>query len=117
METPEHFQQIYRAQIPEDQDHWHFNVDREVMLDKRAATVFVRYVGDPGLNNIRIYAHCLDDRPRAAAPITVTHTWAENAQPKSKTVTCDPGAAYLIETESDPVDESIALAIPNGLRK
>ncbi|MBI2946234.1 MAG: hypothetical protein HYY23_01205 [Verrucomicrobia bacterium] len=116
-EASEQFEQIYRSEIPADQDHWHFNVDREVKLQKPAGSVLVRYVGDPGLNNLRIYAHCLEDRANAATSVTATHVWIENGLRKSKTVTCDPGAAYVIETESDPVDESISLAISSVLRR
>jgi hypothetical protein len=110
------FVQIYRSEIPKDQDHWHFNVDQEIRLEQPARAVFIRYVGDPGLNIIRIYAHCLDDRARAPTPVTVTHVWSEDGQRKVRTLTCEPGADYAIETESEPSDEMIALAIPSVLR-
>src|SRR5262249_57529707 len=75
---PKDFRPLYRAEVPADQDHWHYNVDREVRLDRPARTVFVRYSGDPGVNNLCIYAHCLDDRPRAPAVVRVTHTCVED---------------------------------------
>src|SRR5262249_42574886 len=63
LDEPKDFRTVYRADVPADQDHWHYNVDREVKLDRPARVVYLRYVGDPGVNNLRIYAHCIEDRP------------------------------------------------------
>jgi hypothetical protein len=113
VDKPEDFREIYRAKVPSDQSHWHYNVDREVKLDNPARAVFVRYVGDPAVNNIRLYAHCLEDSPRAPAPVVITHRWTENGGPKSKQVELGAPGQYEIVTEADPVDESIELVVPN----
>ncbi|MBI4662545.1 MAG: hypothetical protein HY735_27340 [Verrucomicrobia bacterium] len=110
------FREIYRSEIPTDQDHWHYNVDRPVKLDEATRTLYVRYVGDPALNNIRIYAHCLDDRPPASRPVQITHVWSENGARKSKTVTCAGPSAYELDVEGEPVDESITLAVASDLQ-
>jgi hypothetical protein len=110
---PGEFREIYRADVPADQSHWHYNVDREVKLDRPAQAAFVRYVGDPAVNNIRLYAHCLDDPSRAPAPLLVTHRWTENGEPKSKQVSLDGPGEYEIVTEAEPVDESIEIAVPS----
>ncbi|MBI2929925.1 MAG: hypothetical protein HYY24_30065 [Verrucomicrobia bacterium] len=113
VDEPKEFREIYRADVPTDQKHWHYNVDREVKLDAPAHAVFVRYVGDPAVNNIRLYAHCLDDPPRAAAPLLVTHRWSEASVPKSKQVTLAGPGEYEIVTDAEPEDESVEIAVPS----
>jgi hypothetical protein len=110
---PTAFQEIYHAEVPADQSHWHYNVDREVKLDSPARTVFIRYVGDPALNNIRLYAHCLEDTPRPARPIMVTHRWTENGSSKVKQLTLARSGDYEIITDAEPINDSIEISIPS----
>lgn len=108
---PNNFQQIYRANLPDDQDHWHYNVDREVRLDRPARTVYVRYVGDPALNNIRVYAHCLDDQPSPTHSVVITHVWREDGVRKSRRVKLPGPDSYEIVTGAAPTNESIEIAV------
>ncbi len=110
---PSGFEEIYRADVPTYCNHWHYNADREVRLDEPARTIYVRYVGDPAVNNIRIYAHCLDDEPRAGAPVAITHVWLENGARKTKRVTLDGPGEYEIVAGADPTDESVEIAVPS----
>jgi len=113
---PGAFVDIYRAAIPPDQSHWHYNVDREVKLLQPARELLVRYVGEPALNNIRIDAHCLDERPRAPAPLLVTHAWSEDGVRKTKQVRLEQSGEYEVEAGADPADELIEMAVPSGTR-
>lgn len=110
------FQEIYRANVPPDQSHWHYNVDREVRLDEPADAVWVRYTGDPAVNNVRLFAHCLEARPRAETAVIVKHTWTERGVQRTKTVRLDGPGDYEIEADTDPEDEAIELAIPSSAR-
>ena len=113
VDRPENFQEFYRADIPTDVEHWHYNAQREIRLDEPARQVYLRYTGDPAVNAIRIYAHCLEDEPRPAAPVHVTHTWRENGEPKSfQTELAEPGG-YAITLDAEPENESIELAVPS----
>ncbi len=111
VDEPSDLREIYRAAVPADQSHWHYNVDREVKLDSPARTVLIRYVGDPAVNNIRLYAHCLEDSPRAPAPLVITHRWTENGVSKSKQIELVGAGQYEIVTEAEPVDESVEIAL------
>ncbi len=113
VDQPTQFRKIYRAEVPTDQSHWHYNVDREVKLDRPARAVFIRYMGDPAANNIRLYAHCLDDPARASAPVRVTHRWTENGVAKTRQVHIESSGGYEIVTEIEPVDDSIEMAVPS----
>jgi hypothetical protein len=113
---PSGFKEFYRAEVPAGQSHWHYNADVEVRLDAPARTVFLRYVGDPGVNNLRIYAHCVEDAPRAGGPVTIRHAWTEKGRPKTASVTLERPGPYEVVAEDDPVDDWIELAVPSSRR-
>ena len=110
---PAGFREIYRAAVPTDTSHWHCNGHRELRLEKPVERLFIRYVGDPALNNFHIYAHCTDDARPSARPVTITHKWREPGGPKSRTVTLAEPGPYEITTDGEPVCESIELAVPS----
>lgn len=114
---PQDFREIYRATVPTDNDHWHYNADREVRLDAPAGTVSIRYVGDPALNNIRIYAHCVEDEPRRSSPIRIRHQWREAGVLKTKALMLGGPGFYTITCKQDPQDELIELAVPSAIRR
>ena len=114
-EEAKDFKQFYKAAIPAGQAHWHYNADEEVKCDKPAGKVFIEYVGNPGVNNLRIYAHCVEDKPRAATPVKITHVWTEKGVEKTKTVTMDgDGGEYEITCDGDPKEVSIEMSVPSA---
>ncbi len=116
VDKPEGFQEIYRSEIPTDTEHWNYNGYAEVKLPQPAERLFVRYVGDPALNNIYIYAHCVEKPRPSRRPVVITHVWQESGQRKRKTVELKGPGTYQIVAASDPVDESIEIAVPSDGR-
>jgi hypothetical protein len=114
---PKDFQMIYRAEVPTDQSHWHYNAEREIKLDQPAKVVYIRYEGDPGVNNLRIYAHCVDDQPGRRSSVAITHAWTENGVPKTRKVTLDKPGPYEVVAEGDPVDGYVEIAVPSSGQK
>jgi hypothetical protein len=110
---PRDFEEIYRAEVPLDAEHWHYNARREVRLAEPAERVFVRYVGDPALNNFHVYAHCTDDGRPSAGPVKITHTWLDGGRRKTRTVTLRGPGQYEIDAGADPADESIEISVPS----
>jgi hypothetical protein len=111
------FTEFYRADIPAGQGHWHYNADVEVKLDPAAPlprTLFIRYLGDPGVNTVRIYAHCVRDSPCASTPVVITHAWREADERRTHTVRLEGPGTYDVEIAADPTDESIEIAVPGG---
>jgi hypothetical protein len=106
------FKTIYTASIPTDQSHWHYNADVEVKLAEPARRLLLQYVGDPGLNDIRIYAHCLDGKQPARSPVRITHRWSEGGEPRSRSATLTGPGEYEVECQAEPVDESVEIAVP-----
>jgi hypothetical protein len=111
---PRDFTEIYRADLPADQSHWHYNADVEVKLPAPSRTVFIRYTGDPAVNNLRIYAHCVEERPPPATPITITHAWSEKGVPRTFMVSMEGPGSYDVEAGDDPEDDWIEMAIPSS---
>jgi hypothetical protein len=113
-DEPRDFKEFYRADVPAGQSHWHYNADVEVKLDAPAKVVYVRYVGDPGVNNVRLFAHCVEEAPQMPSPVRITHAWREKGELKTKTVRLERPGAYEVTTDEDPVDESVEIAVPGG---
>jgi hypothetical protein len=111
VDQPKDFRTLYQAALPADQDHWHYQVDREVKLARPARVVYLRYVGDPAVNNLRIYAHCLDDRPRHGSRVVITHSWKEKGVLRSRKVAMRGRGSYEVTTAAEPENESIELAV------
>ena len=110
-EQPRDFTEFYTADVPNGQGHWHYNSDRIVKLDSPARRLFLRYTGDPGVNNIRIYTHSIDDRSNGSSPVLLTHAWKEAGALKRQTVTLNETGSYEIKTDADPENVSIEMSI------
>jgi hypothetical protein len=117
VQAPERFVEFYKAEVPTGQAHWHYNADRVVKLDSPARKAFIRYTGDPGVNNIRIYTHAVDDKPREASPVIVTHAWTENEQHQKKSLTLKEPMAYEITSQTEPANDSIEISILSGRKE
>ncbi len=102
--------------MPQWNDHWHYAMDVDVTLDKPVEAVYVRFVGDPGCNAIRIYAHCGDPRPSNTGTLRVTHVYdiADERFVRSFDVPA-AGGTYSIECPTEPTNVSIALSVPHAV--
>jgi hypothetical protein len=116
LEAPRDFTEFYRADVPAGQAHWHYNADRVLKLNAPSRKVYLRYTGDPGVNNVRIYAHSVDDVPAVESPVVITHEWSENGERKSKSVTLDDAGTYEVVTHVDSENVSIEMSVPSKSR-
>jgi hypothetical protein len=88
-----------------------------VKLERPAAGLRVRYVGDPALNNFHIVAHCLEEGRPSARPARITHAWLEGGRAKRQTVAMARPGAYEITIENEPADQWIEIAVPSDKGK
>ncbi len=120
--APRDFQTLFRdgpagmsaIERPTAQTHWHYNVDREVMLGEPAKSVYVQYEATPALNAYRLTAHCLDNAPQSASPLRVTHVWTEGGNQREHSQTLDGPDTYHIHAGKDPVSVSLEFAVPSA---
>ncbi len=112
-DRPEGFREVYRAAVPTDTEHWHYNASREVRLEQPAERLFIRYLGDPAVNNVQVYTHVLDDGRASSGGVSITHVWREGGERRTKTVSLKSPAAYEIVAQEPPSDESIEISVPS----
>ena len=110
-DVPFAFTEFYSAQTPTDMEHWHTNAQAEVRLDTPAQSVYLNYQGDPAVNTVQVYAHVIDDTPRTASAMNVTHRWLENGEVKTYNITGTSGNSYNIDVNSTPVNLSIEMSV------
>ena len=85
-------------------------------LDAPAPLIYLRYAGEPGVNNLRIYRHAVEEQLAAESPVVVTHTWKEVGELKSQAVELPEPGPYEIATQAEPINVSIEMAIPSEKR-
>ncbi len=107
------FTTFYTADLPSYHRYWHYNDDVEVLLEEPAPTVFIRYVGDPAVNNVRVYAHCVRDGGCRSSPVVITHAWTEDGVRKTHTARLDGPGSYDVVVEGEPTDDFIELSVPS----
>ena len=114
VDKPEAFQETYRAELPADTAHWHTNAHREIRLDRPAQRVYVRYVGDPALNNFHTLRPLLGRRPRLG-PAGDDHASLARVRrrqaPHGHARAAGPLTRWHVDAE--PVCESIEIAVPS----
>ena len=88
----------------------------EVKLDTPARTAYLKYVGNPGVNFFRIYAHCLRNKPCSSSSVSITHAWKEKGELRKKTVRLEGPGSYEVIAEEDPDDVYVEISVPSGTR-
>ncbi len=112
LDVPFGFSNIHNANMPADMSHWYTNAQEEIFLNTPADAVYVRYEGEPAVNYVRIYAHVVDDNPRPASPVRITHEWLENGQLRNfSTNSTDNGSEYYIDVNGIADNVSIEMAV------
>jgi len=110
---PADFKEIYKSSVPTWTNHWRCNWDTDVILDKPAEQVYVKYTGDPGLNTIRACLHLLEKQTPNTA-LRITHGFRINGQLHTKTIALDKPDDYTIECDGEPENVFIKMTVPSG---
>ncbi len=107
---------VYQADVPDWHQHWHYAYDKEVPLLRPADKVRVKYIGNPGVNGIRVNLHSVRPDEKPGMAVVVTHTFKMDGKVVEKTVTLDKPKPYTIECPSQPENVSIKLEVPSDKR-
>ncbi|MEW6750452.1 MAG: hypothetical protein AB1505_05675 [Candidatus Latescibacterota bacterium] len=100
---------VCQPRVPEWADHWHYGMDGDVVLPRPAETVYLKYVGDPGLNQVWIYAHCLEGAPQS--PVRVTHGYEVAGQSREDAFVFTEAADYEIHCPAEPANHFLRFAV------
>jgi len=108
------WKQIYSANVPAWHSHWHYSVDQEVVLPKPADQVQIRYVGDPGLNGVRVNLHSVKPDETLDESITVTHGYEVDGQLMEKRIRLDGPSEYSIDCLEEPKNVFIRMEVDSN---
>ena len=113
------FRTVYGAlnTVPDWNQHWHYAMDTDVVLDRPSHAVYVRYTGNPGCNAIRIYAHCLDNKPVNTGVMRITHDYFLGDERILKSVELQAaGGVYTIDCPVEPTNHAFTFEVPHAKR-
>jgi len=110
---PDGFREIYKANVPTWVNHWRYQWDQDVRLEKPAKIVFVRYTGKPAVNVLRATLHLKPERkPRQA--IRITHAWKVGDRLEQKTVEMQRPGGYTVEVRGEPTNVFVRMEVPSS---
>jgi len=109
---PKGFKEIYKSSVPTWVNHWRYNRDLHIFLEKPAEVVYVKYTGNPGLNTVRACLHLIDNRP-AQTRIGVVHGYKIGGLLHRKTIDLSQPADYTVTCEDEPENVFIEISIPS----
>ena len=112
VDEPKDFKEVYKASIPDWCDHWRYNYDTDIRLDKPAETVYVKYIGNPGVSVLRACLHLTLPRP-ADTLIRITHGYKLNAKDQEKTVEMDKPGEYTVDCDGEVENVFIRMEKPS----
>ena len=109
---PEDYVEIHRADVPAWVNHWRYQWDQDVLLEKPATSVFVKYTGNPGVNVFRATVHLKRARPTQQA-IRITHAYKIDGRLIERVVEMPEPGEYNVTVDGEPENVSIRLAVPS----
>ena len=112
-DEPRDFKEIYRASAPRWVNHWRYNWDTDVMLNRPVEEVFVKFHGEPGLNTMRACLHVVPDGP-TRTDVRISHAYNIDGRQFSRTVDLASPTEYTISCDGDPENVSVTMAVPSN---
>ena len=103
------WEEICHGEVPAWVEFWHAGMDGDAVLDEAVEAVYLKYVGDPGLNQIWIYAHCLE--PAAPSPIKVTHGYELDGERTEEMFVFEEDSDYAIDCPSEPTNRYLRFGV------
>jgi len=110
---PRDFKEIYKSTVPTWVNHWRYNWDTDILLDKPAEVVYVKYTGNPGLNTVRACLHLVENHPKQTR-IRVVHGYLIDKVLHHKAVDLSRPADYTVTCEDEPENVFIEISIPSN---
>jgi hypothetical protein len=110
---PEGFKEIYKSSVPTWVNHWRYNWDTDILLEKPAEVVYVKYTGNPALNTVRACLHLIDNRP-TQTHIRVVHGYTIDGLLHRKVIELSGPADYTVTCEDEPENVFIEISVPSN---
>ncbi len=110
------WKQLYASDVPSWNNHWHYAYDKDVVLDQPAESLRVRYVGDPGVNGVRVNLHSLPPRSTGDEAVVVTHGFELDGKLVQRRFSFDKPADYTIDCEQVPKNAFVQITVPSDFQ-
>ncbi len=109
---PENFKEVYKANNPTWINHWRYQWDQDVRLDRPAKVVYVRYTGNPAVNVIRATLH-LTPKGKPQKAVRITHGYKLGGKVVEKVVEMKEPGDYTVKVDGKPENVFIKMASPS----
>jgi len=113
---PRDFTEVYKADVPTWVQHWRYNYDTDVRLEKPADVVYARFTGRPGVNVIRACLHAIPAATHDPA-VTITHGYRIGQQAMERAVQMKSPGDYTIDCDGDVENDFIRIEKPSSRAK
>ncbi len=100
VDEPRDFKEVYKADVPAWVNHWRYNWDVDVRLDRPADTVYAKFTGKPGVNVVRACLHVTPAIPAEPA-MKITHGYSIGGKMTEKTVEMKAPGDYTIDCDGE----------------
>ncbi|MHC4111943.1 MAG: hypothetical protein ACYSUY_12780 [Planctomycetota bacterium] len=110
---PRDFKEIYKSTVPRWVNHWRYNWDTDILLDKPAEEIYVKYTGNPGLNTIRACLHLVESRP-TQTHIRIVHGYIIDGLLHRRAIDLDRPASYTVTCDGEPQNVFIEISVPSN---
>jgi len=105
---------LLREETPPTWDeHWYYNMEAELRLERPAKSVWVRLDPVTAANGLRVYAHCEPERAQQGGPVTVTHAYRVGGKLKTQSFRFSSPREYQIHCEGEPENVYVRIAVPS----
>jgi hypothetical protein len=112
IDSPTSFQEVYRANVPRWVNHWRYQWDEDIRLQRSAKVVFVKYTGRPGVNVLRATLHVRPERPPKTA-VQITQGYRLGDRQIERMIDMQNPGEYTVDVQGDPENEFIRMAVPS----
>lgn len=112
---PKDFAEIYKADVPTWVQHWRYNYDTDVRLEKPADIVFARFTGRPGVNVLRACLHVIPAAKHDPA-VKITHGYQIGQNALERTVEMNAPGDYTIDCDGDVENVFLRIEKPSSRR-
>ena len=96
-------------------NHWRYQWDEDVRLDKTAKVAFVRYTGKPGVNVLRATVH-LKPEKTPQKTVQITHAYRLGDELTEEVVEMQEPGDYTVNVNGKPENVYIRMAVESQKR-
>jgi hypothetical protein len=97
-------------------EHWYYNAEADVMLDRPSERLWVRLEPATAANALRVYAHCEPDGARQDGPMVVTHAFRAHGELMTRRFLFAEPTEYLVDCPSEMENVYVRMAVPSRPR-